>query len=109
MTFPNDENGSVLAEMQDAGIDLSKPLMVEFFQLFEKKENAQAMADHIIASDMQAQVSVHPDQTPNVWDMDCKIELIPSYDNIVSMEDKFEKLARQFDGYNDGWGVHYDD
>lgn len=109
MTFPNDENGSVLAEMQAAGLDLSKSLIVEFFQLFEVEANARAMAEHINNSDMQADVTVHPDTTPNVWDVDCKVEMIPSYENIVAMEETFEKLARQFDGYNDGWGVHYEE
>ncbi|MFT7430374.1 MAG: hypothetical protein ACI971_000826, partial [Colwellia sp.] len=37
MTFPNDETGQILAEMQDAGIDLSIIHPVVFFQLFEKK------------------------------------------------------------------------
>ena len=47
MTFPNDETGQVLAEMQDAGIDLSIIHPVVFFQLFEKKEQAQAMSDYL--------------------------------------------------------------
>ncbi|WOH37140.1 ribonuclease E inhibitor RraB [Thalassotalea fonticola] len=109
MTFPNDENGIVLAEMQDAGIDLSKLLTVEFFQLFEHEKDAKDMAKFISNSDMNATVNVHPDQTPNVWDVDCKVEMIPSYENIVAMEEKFEQLAQKFNGFNDGWGVQQDD
>ncbi|NMP15909.1 ribonuclease E inhibitor RraB [Thalassotalea sp. Y01] len=109
MSYPNDEHGQVLAEMEQAGIDLSKPIVVEFFQLFEQEDNANALAKHIEESDMQATVTVHPDKSPGVWDVDCRLEMIPSYDNIVEMEQTFEKLARQFDGYNDGWGVHFED
>ncbi|WNC69274.1 ribonuclease E inhibitor RraB [Thalassotalea nanhaiensis] len=109
MTFPNDENGSVLAEMQEAGIDLSKSLTVEFFQLFEQEKDARALAEFVQNSDMNAVVNVHPDQTPNVWDVDCQIEMVPSYENIVAMEEKFEKLANKFNGFNDGWGVQQDD
>lgn len=109
MTFPNDENGLVLAEMQDAGIDLSKSLTVEFFQLFEQEKDARSMAKFIADSDMNATVKVHPDQTPNVWDVDCQVNMIPSYENIIAMEDKFEKLANKFSGFNDGWGVQQDD
>lgn len=109
MTFPNDENGSVLAEMQAAGVDLTKSHVVEFFQLFEIEENARALAEYINNSDMPATVKVHPDTSPNVWDVDCQIDMIPSYDNIVAMEEKFEELARKFDGYNDGWGVQFDE
>ena len=109
MSFPNDETGSILAEMSDAGIDLSKPLIVEFFQLFEDEKNARAMAEHIENSDVDANVKVHPDQTPNVWDVDCTMTMIPSYDNIIKNETLFETLARKFDGYNDGWGIQVDD
>ncbi|WP_068545839.1 ribonuclease E inhibitor RraB [Thalassotalea crassostreae] len=108
MTFPNDENGSVLREMEDAGIDLSKPLLVEFFQLFEQEDNAKAMAEYMQTEESGFTVNFHPDKTPNVWDVDCTVEMLPSYDNIVAMEEKFEKLARKFDGYNDGWGIQVD-
>ncbi|WP_371188291.1 ribonuclease E inhibitor RraB [Thalassotalea maritima] len=108
MTLPNDEHGSILAEMQEAGIDLSQPIDVVFYQLFEQEDNARALAADIEQSDMQASVKVHADQTPGVWDVDCTIQMIPSYENIVAMEEKFEKLARKFDGYNDGWGVECD-
>ncbi len=109
MSFPNDETGAVLAEMQDAGIELSKPVIVEFFQLFEDENNARALADYIKNSDIDAIVKVHPDQTPNVWDVDCTMKMIPSYENITKNEVMFEKLARRFSGYNDGWGVQLDD
>ncbi|QDP00262.1 ribonuclease E inhibitor RraB [Thalassotalea sp. PS06] len=109
MTIPNDEIGSVLLDMQDAGMDLSQPVVVEFFQLFEVKDNAQAMADFLKTQEEVIEVKLHPDQTPEVWDVDCTVKMIPSYDNIRVKEAYFEKLARQYDGYNDGWGVHFDE
>ncbi|TLU66645.1 ribonuclease E inhibitor RraB [Thalassotalea litorea] len=109
MTIPNDEVGSILLEMQDAGMDLSQPVVVEFFQLFEKKENAKALADYLSSQVDILDVKLHPDQTPEVWDVDCTVKMIPSYENIVAKEAQFEKLARQYDGYNDGWGVHFAD
>ena len=109
MNFPNDETGSVLAEMQEAGIDLSAPVKVVFFQLFEDKANAQAMADHIKADGLANEVNLHPDQTPNVWDVDCTLTMVPSHENITKHEAQFEQVARKFDGYNDGWGVQVED
>ena len=105
MTFPNDETGQVLAEMQQAGIDLSAEHCVVFFHLFEKKEQAQAMVDFIAQSLPDVKVSLHPDETPNVWDVDCSMTMIPSYDSIIAQEADFEKIAGQFSGYNDGWGI----
>ncbi|TRX55894.1 ribonuclease E inhibitor RraB [Thalassomonas sp. M1454] len=109
MNFPNDENGSVLNEMHQAGVDLTKVTTVKFFQLFEDEKNARAMAEHLETEKIAIDVEVHPDKTSGVWDVDCCIEILPSYENIVSKEAMFEKLARKFDGYNDGWGIAVDD
>lgn len=105
MNFPNDETGQVLAEMQDAGIDLTVTHPVVFFQLFEKKEQAEAMANHLNEKAPEIQLSIHPDETPNVWDLDCTVNMVPSYDGVVAQEAEFEQLAAKFNGYNDGWGI----
>jgi len=105
MTFPNDETGQVLAEMQAAGIDLTLVHNVVFFHLFAQKEDAQAMIAHLeeVAPDINC--DIHPDETPNVWDVDCSIKLTPIYDAIVAQEAQFEQIATKFNGYNDGWGI----
>jgi len=105
MTFPNDETGQVLAEMQDAGIDLTVVHTVVFFQLFEKKEQAEAMAAYLAENAPDIAVDIHPDETPNVWDLDCMIKITPIYDAIVAQEAQFEQIATKFGGYNDGWGI----
>lgn len=105
MTFPNDETGSILQEMQDAGIDLSIEWPVEFFQLFEQEKDARAMAEFLAAEMPNATVKVHPDATPSVWDVDVTITMTPSHQNISEQEIAFEKLSAKFNGYNDGWGI----
>lgn len=105
MSFPNDDTGQVLAEMHAEGIDFSSIHKVVFFQLFEKKEDAQAMVDHLAIKVPEMEVSLQPDQTPNVWDVDCTVNMLLDYDAIIAQEAEFEQLAAKFDGYNDGWGV----
>jgi hypothetical protein len=105
MNFPDDETGQILAEMQQEGIDLSVTHDVVFFHLFEKETNAQAMVDYIKENMKDVTVNMHPDETPNVWDVDCTLQLVPSYDAVVKQETEFEALATKFSGYNDGWGV----
>lgn len=105
MTFPNDETGQVLAEMAEAGIDLTVMHDVVFFQLFEDKAQAEAMVAHLASSAPDMEVSLQPDQAPNVWDVDCTVRMLPSYDGIVAQEAEFEQLANKFKGYNDGWGI----
>ncbi len=105
MNFPNDETGQVLAEMHAAGIDLTVFHKVVFFQLFEKQEQAQAMAAHLQEKAPDIHCVIHPDETPNVWDLDCTVEMLPSYEGIIAQEAQFEQIAAKFDGYNDGWGI----
>ena len=105
MSFPNDETGQVLAEMQAAGIDLCQRHAVVFFQLFEKKEQAQKMVEYLQEKAPEMKVTLHPDEIPNVWDVDCTVEMIPDYDSIIAQEAQFEQIADKFNGYNDGWGI----
>ena len=105
MNFPNDETGQVLAEMHQAGIDLSQPHDVVFFHLFEQQNQAQAMADHIKEHLPSVICNLHPDETPNVWDLDCTLLITPTHEAIVEQEEAFEKIAASFSGYNDGWGI----
>lgn len=105
MTFPNDDTGNVLKEMAEAGIDLSISHAVVFFQLFEEKQHAENMRDHLAKVAPEMTVSLHQDELPKVWDLDCTVNMVPSYDGIVAQEAEFEQLARKFSGYNDGWGI----
>lgn len=105
MTFPNDETGQVLAEMHEAGIDLTIVHSVIFFQLFANKEDAEAMAAHLAEVAPDIKCDIHPDETPNVWDLDCAVNITPIYDAIVAQEAQFEQIAAKFNGYNDGWGI----
>ena len=105
MTFPNDETGQVLTEMQAAGIDLNAMHKVVFFQLFEQEQQAQALVAHLTEHAPEMLVELTPDELPNVWDVNCSVNMIPSYDGIVAQEAEFELLAGKFNGYNDGWGI----
>jgi hypothetical protein len=103
--WPNDDTGNVLADMADAGIDLSITHDVVFFQLFEDKKQAQAMAEFITQEYADMNVNVHADEIPNVWDLDCTVKMVPSYDAIIEQEQVFEQIAAKYNGYNDGWGI----
>ena len=105
MTFPNDETGQVLAEMQEAGINLGIEHCVVFFHLFEKKEQAVAMVDYVTEHFPSIAISLHPDETPNLWDVDCSVTMVPTYDAINAQEAELEKVATKCSGYHDGWGI----
>ncbi|MBL4909723.1 MAG: ribonuclease E inhibitor RraB [Alteromonadaceae bacterium] len=109
MNFPNDDTGNVLNEMYAAGIDLTTTHAIVFFQLFEQEQQARAMAQHLEEKCPQMIFSIHADpETANVWDLDCTVTMLPSYDGIIAQEAEFELLAAKFNGYNDGWGIAID-
>lgn len=103
--YPNDETGNVLADMADAGVDLSIKHDVVFFQLFEQQEQAQEMADFLSEKFPDMGIVVKADESPNVWDVDCTVNMVPDYDVVVAQEQEFERIAAKFKGYNDGWGI----
>ncbi len=105
MKFPKDENGSLLQEMHDAGIDLSQPLDVEFFTLFKTKKNAEAMIAEVIASDASIKTILEQNEIHDDWDLCCIINMIPAHHQITLREAFFEKLAEKHHGDGDGWGV----
>ena len=105
MNFPDDETGQVLADMHQAGIDLGKSHDVVFFHLFEQQSQAEAMVEHLSSNFPNVTCNLHPDETPNVWDVDCTVVMTPSYETIIKQEEALEKVATQFSGYSDGWGI----
>jgi hypothetical protein len=105
MEFPKDENGEVLQQMHQAGVDLTQSREVVFIQLFEQKSDAEQMQQFIKQQYPEIQCAILPDETPNVWDLECSVNILPSYENICEQEAFFTQLARQFNGYNDGWAI----
>ncbi|MGB1291036.1 MAG: ribonuclease E inhibitor RraB, partial [Pseudoalteromonas sp.] len=47
MQFPDDENGQLLTEIADAGIDLTQMHKIDFYILFEQKTEAEQFAKAI--------------------------------------------------------------
>ena len=105
MNFPDDENGSILTEIFEAGVDLTQAVDVDFFHLFEKKPQAEKMVEQVAKAHPDVTVKLFEDDTPGVWDVSCTINIVPSYDNICEYEKTFETIADKCNGYADGWGL----
>lgn len=105
MKFPKDETGKVLFEMQKAGVDLTVTHTIVFFHLFEKQEQAEAMAAHLAETVPDIICDVHINENPKIWDLDCSIKMVPLYEAIVAKEAQFEEIVTQFYGHTDGWGI----
>lgn len=105
MNFPEDENGKLLAEMVEAGVDLTQATNVDFFHLFEQRSQAQQMVELLSQQHPETQVELNADNTPGIWEVSCTINILPSYVNICHYEKHYEAIAEQCHGYADGWGI----
>ena len=105
MKFPKDENGELLREMHEAGIDLTLPRNVEFFAFFKTKKEAEAMAAALATDSEVVSTSVEQNEIQDDWDLCCSIHMVPSHAAITLRELSFTKLAEKHNGEGDGWGV----
>ena len=106
MQFPEDENGQLLREMSDEGVDLSAAHTVDFYHLFEKQPDAQAMAKAVNEAHPAEKVTVAEDpEIKGVWEVVCSLSMPLEHLLITESEQTFEAFADKNNGYSDGWGV----
>ncbi len=105
MDFPNTEDGEVLREMHQAGMDLTTPHNVDFFINFSKKRNAEKMQAEVEANNSNGRFSLMENENHDGWVLCCTIAMIPSHDDIVEVERAFDKIAANHQRESDGWGV----
>lgn len=105
MKFPKDENGELLREMHEAGVDLSQPLNIDFFFVFKTKKDAEAMIEALAATGETLETALEKNDIHEDWDLCCTINMVPTHAAITLRELQFTKLAEQHNGLEDGWGV----
>lgn len=104
LTFPPDENGDVLMNLQRGGDDLSLPRDIDFSVIFATEADAIAFASHFASSDMRADVD-RADVVPGLpWDVTVTRHMVPDDGAIGSFEAMLTRHASQLGGRNDGWG-----
>jgi len=105
MKFPNDENGDLLREMHEAGINLTQPMNVDFFLIFRTKKDAETAIEALAATGETLETSLEKNEIHDDWDLCCTLNMVPTHSAITLREMQFAKLAEQHNGQGDGWGV----
>ncbi len=108
MKFPNDENGELLREMHEAGLDLSQPRDIDFFAFFKTKKDAEAMVAALTADSDVVNTSLEHNEIQDDWDLSCTFKMVPTHAAITLRELSFTKLAEKHNGEGDGWGAMED-
>ena len=101
--FPDDETGELLKLMQEQGEDLSRPRDVDFFLVFETREQAEGFASE---ADLGPEftVTTGPYEKTEKWQATLTVNMTPVYAEIVKLEKQVTRLGREYGGEADGWG-----
>jgi Regulator of ribonuclease activity B len=102
--FPDDENGDVLRRMAARGIDLVSPRIVDFEHCFPDEAAARAFRKSVEATVREARLFESNAESGTGWEVQCRVEMIPSHAAITETEERLGGIAAAFDGRPDGWG-----
>ncbi|KZN65407.1 hypothetical protein N473_12825 [Pseudoalteromonas luteoviolacea CPMOR-1] len=105
MQFPNDDNGQLLSEIAAAGIDLSQMQKIDFYILFEQKDNAEQFIDAISKDDLAPQTKLGKCPDTGVWEVLTTVTMVPAHELLNQTEQYLESIANGHEGYGDGWGL----
>lgn len=96
-----DGNAAVLAQLEDAGSDLSKPHALEFTLYFPSRDAAMAALPELQA---QGYSSGLYDKEDEQWRVVAVREAVPTPDAIAGFEAQVQAVASAHGGEYDGWG-----
>lgn len=102
--FPDDENGAVLRQMADQGIDLVSPRTIEFEHCFPDETRARAFLAAVAGTVREARLIPPDPDEGRGWEVECTERMVPTHAAITETELRLDDVAKRFDGYADGWG-----
>ncbi|WP_157964714.1 ribonuclease E inhibitor RraB [Algibacillus agarilyticus] len=109
MNFPDDENGEVLKEMFEAGIDFSQTYNVDFYAAFEFEERGQEAIDALqkmtFSEQSFADVKLQKPEQGGGVELVATIPLQLEYQTITDIDNAFTAKIEKLRGFADGWGV----
>ena len=119
-SYPEDEDGAVLADLAAHGVDMSQPLLIEFAIDAPDEAAAIAIDKALTKAGYESEVEydngelddddeIDPDDEfgPS-WTVYAKVEMIPEYKEIIRIQSDLDRLADPHEGTCDGWGVMLD-
>jgi hypothetical protein len=101
--FPNDETGELLRLMQDQGDDLSVARDIDFFLIFDTREQAETFARRTDLGP-EFRVSTGHYEKTSKWQAALTVHMAPVYAELLSLEKQVARLGREHGGQPDGWG-----
>lgn len=105
MTYLNTENNKMLAEIKQAGIDLTIVHDIDFFFNFTKKKDAEKMQREVEGNADISKFSLIENDTNDGWILCCTLPMVPTSEALTLTEMSFDEIAMKYEGESDGWGM----
>lgn len=102
-TFPQDEDGLVLQELADEGVDFNVLHDIDFFVGAPSEKAANDIKAAIEEADFSAEVAF--DEEVNDWTVFVYVSAHLDYDILKEIQETLDALAKPYDGFSDGWAV----
>ena len=102
MTFPSDDDGDALRRLAEAGIDMCRPMSIDFFVAVPDHQTGFAVAES--AAGAGYRTSVEQDEEDGEWTCYCTRDMVPTYAAVVAAQQELDRLSSRHGGYVDGWG-----
>ena len=100
----NNANRDTLKRMANAGMDMKAVHVIDFWNLFKTKDNAENMGRKARQKSFKV-VSIEPNDEFGGYDVQIQVQLVPTLDAITTTEQTLAVIAEQCNGRADGWGV----
>lgn len=101
--FPHDETGELLRLMQEQGDDLSVSRDIDFFLIFDSKDQAIRFASQADLGPEFRVDTAHYEKTEK-WQARLTVHMAPVYAELMMLEKQVARLGREYGGESDGWG-----
>lgn len=118
-TYPDDDDGAVLAHLAGLGVDMSQPHLIEFPVAVSDEASAENSVKAMVKAGYNSRIEYdegEPDYDPEFddedefgpsWTVYADVQMILEYNEIIRIQAELDQIAQPFGGKSDGWGVMF--
>jgi len=117
-TYPDDADGAVLTELAAQGVDMSQPVLIDFFVDVPDEASANAV-DAALGQegysteieydegepDDEGQIDPDDEEFGPSWTVCVNFKMVPDHAEIVRIQAELDRISGPLGGKSDGWGV----
>jgi len=119
--FPDDDDGVALAGIEARGIDMTKPIKIEFAIDVPDEPVAGAVSKALVENGYHTETLydegepdengvINPDDEEfgPAWTVYVHLEMIPRYEDVIRVQADLDRIVDPLGGKSDGWGTLID-